>query len=287
VLVCVCAVGCADDPAEPQRPDFAEAAGAGGEEATTHAANAPIEGFWATYANEMDATVVELHADGDRVSGRGCLSGWQEPSTNDALNQCGELSGSIAGNQVSFAFNFGGPGPWDTYAVDAQMLEGGVRMNGTHSYYTGGSSPPQPDDAKSNVSTGPATVFRPPQRDVNDPQWPFETVPVEVGTALARTPNVTFLGTKNAGKFTPATSYRLETIWGGIRGELGVFAPVDLKYEHLAAGVVVVHAGPIAQPEPDSPIALEIEIHDGQLTSLKATPPSGEELSFAPSADGR
>jgi hypothetical protein len=278
----VSVVGCADDPAEPQRPDFAETAGAGGEPATSHTSNAPIEGFWATYANEMDGTVVELHADGDHVSGRGCLSGWQEPSPNDALNQCGEISGSIEGNQLSFAFNFGGPGPWDTYAVDAQLLESGMRMNGTHSYYAGGSSPPQLDDIKTDVSTGPATVFRPLPRDLNDPQWPFDKVPTELSGALARSPHVTFQGTSNAGKFTPATSYRIETIWGGIRGELGVFAPVDLKYEHPGAGVVVVHAGPIAQPEPDRPIALTLEIRDGHLMSVRATPPSGPELSFAP-----
>lgn len=276
------AVGCADESQTEPRPDFSQAPKSPLPPSTGSAGSSPaspsIDGFWATYANEMDGTVVKLQANGRQVTGRGCLSGWLEPSAADRFNQCGEISGSIEGDQISFEFEFGGPGPWDTYGVHAQVLESGTRMNGEHEYYTAGSlSAP-----KSNVSTGPVTVFRPPQRAEREPQWPFTPAPMDVLSALAQAPQIALLGATPAGRFAPGTRYQLETSWGGLRGDIGVFAPVDLTYDRHEAGVLVVHAGPAPQAESDSPVSLTIEIRDQQVASVEAELASGEKLSFAP-----
>jgi hypothetical protein len=64
---------------------------------------------------------------------------------------------------------------------------------------------------------------------------------------------------------------------------LGVFAPVDVTYEYPETGVLVIHAGPVAQPDPDAPVSLEIEAHDGRVVSVEAELATGEKPSFAPS----
>jgi len=230
----------------------------------------------------MDGTVVELHADGDTLSGRGCLSGWIESPTPDPWIQCGDIRGAIDGNLVSFDFLFGQPGPWDTYGVRAQLLESGVRMNGEHSYYTAGSPMPEAGAPKSNLWTGPVTVFRPPQPVANDQQWPFSAVPMDVRRALDAPAQVRLLGDAPQGPYSPGTRYELRTVWGGFQGQLGVFAPVDVSYERPEPGVIVVHAGPVPQPEPDRPLALTIEIRDEQVVSIEAMLASGEKASFAP-----
>jgi hypothetical protein len=284
VLPFVGAVGCADESPAAQ-PDFGPRTTSPGPSTAGSAgaptSHPPIDGFWATFANEMDGTVVKLQADGNQVTGRGCLSGWQEPSDADGYNQCGAITGTIEGNQVSFAFDFGGPAPWDTYEVDAQLLDSGTRMNGEHSYYTAGSPMPQRGATKANLSTGPVTVFRPPTPAAGDRQWPWSEVPIDVRSALARTPEVTLISAP-AGKFSSGTSYELETVWGGLHGDVGVFAPVDLAYERPEAGVIVVRGGPAPQAEPDSPVGLTIEIRDEQVVSIEAELASGEKLSFAP-----
>jgi hypothetical protein len=93
---------------------------------------------------------------------------------------------------------------------------------------------------------------------------------------------VTLLGDAPAGKFSPGLSYELETAWEGLRGDLGVFAPVDLTYEYPEAGVLVLHAGPVTQLDPADPVSLEIEIRNRRVVSIEAALATGELLSFAP-----
>lgn len=52
---------------------------------------------------------------------------------------------------------------------------------------------------------------------------------MEVRSALASVGQLTLLGDVPTGKFNPGTSYELETAWGGLQGDLGLFAPVDLE----------------------------------------------------------
>jgi hypothetical protein len=240
-----------------------------------------IEGFWAIYAKEMDGTVVSLSVDRGKVTGRGCLSGWQDPPAPDPFNQCGEISGTAEGNTVSFEFNFGGPGPWNTYGVKAQLLEGGKRMNGEHYYYT--ADPTQPDSGaeKRGLATFPATVFRPPPAAISDAQWPWPAPPDQVRAALQGA-RVSLLAGAPAGEYTPGVAYALQTAWGGLSGDLGVFAPVDLSYDYPEPGMIVVNAGPAPQPEPGRPVRLVIEVRDQKLVSAQAELPDGQMASFAP-----
>ena len=239
--------------------------------------NLYIEGFWATYANDMDGTVVFLHADGNAITGRGCLSGWSRGDYGSS--QCGAITGTVEGNQVNFEFYFGRGLGWDTYGVSVQPLASGARMNGEHYYYQAES--PTPGVTKDNRWQGPATLFRPPLSPADEPNWP-SSLPQEVTSPLALV-SVTLLGDAPAGKFTPGTAYQLDTMWGGLQGDLGVFAPVDVTYEYPEAGVLVIHAGPVAQPDPDAPVSLEIEAHDGRVVSIEAELATGETPSFAPS----
>ncbi len=240
-----------------------------------------IEGFWAIYANEMDGTVVSLSVDHSQVTGRGCLSGWQAPPTDPfPFSQCGEITGIVEGHTVSFEFDFGGPGPENTYGVKALLLEGGERMNGEHHYYM--ADPTQPDSGaeKRYFRTSPATVFRPPPA-VDDRQWPWAALPDQVRGALAGA-SVSLLAGAPVGEFTPGVAYALDTAFGGIRGDLGVFAPVDLSYDYPEPGVIVVNAGPAPQPEPGRPVRLVIEVRDQKLFSVEAELPDGQMSSFAP-----
>jgi hypothetical protein len=241
-----------------------------------------IQGFWAIYAQEMDGTVVSLSVDRSKVTGRGCLSGWvPPPDSDDPLSQCGEITGTAEGNTVRFEFNFGGPGPENTYGVKAQLLEGGERMNGEHYYYT--ADPTQPDSGaeKHDLRSFPATVFRPPPASVNDRHWPWDPPPDEVGSALQGA-RVSLPTGAPAGEFTPGVAYALDTAWGGISGDLGVFAPVDLSYDYPEPGVVVVNAGPAPQADPGLPVRLVIEVRDQMLVSVQAELPDGQMSSFAP-----
>ena len=126
-------------------------------------------------------------------------------------------------------------------------------------------------------------MFRPPLPPANDdPNWPFSPLPQEVTSPLALMGWVTLLGDAPPGKFTPGTPYQLKTMWGGLLGDLGVFAPVDVTYEYPETGVLVIHAGPVAQPNPDAPVSLEIDVRDGRVVSIEAELATGEMLSFAP-----
>jgi hypothetical protein len=281
VLVVVSAVGCNDEPPSETIVRVGGGGGGGGG-GGARASNLDIEGFWATYANEMDATVVSLHANGNAITGRGCLSGWPESTANDAFDQCGEITGTVEGSQVSFQFYFAGPDRWNTYGVSVQPLPSGARMNGEHYYYQAQSPTPTPGATKANLWKGPATLFRAPLRPADEPNWPFQPLPQEVTSALAAMRWVTLLGDAPAGKFTPGTSYELETMWGGLQGDLGVFAPVDVTYEYPETGVLKIHAGPVAQPDPDAPISLEIEVRDERAVSIEAGLATGEVASFAP-----
>jgi hypothetical protein len=240
-----------------------------------------IQGFWAIYSNEMDGTVVALSVDHGKVTGRGCLSGWVPPPDTDPFSQCGEISGSAEGNTVSFEFNFGGPGPWNTYGVKAQPLESGERMNGEHYYYTAGAAQPDSGAEKRDLVTFPATVFRPPPAAVNDGRWPWAAFPDEVASAFQGA-RVSLLADAPAGELTPGVAYTVEPAWGGIRGDLGVFAPVDLSYDYPEPGVIIVNAGPAPQPEPSRPVRLAIELRDQKLVSVEAELPDGQLASFAP-----
>jgi hypothetical protein len=266
-LVLVVSIGCNDEPV-PSRPSFQEAGASGTSPVPT--SNVDIEGFWATYANDMEPTVVSLHANGNVITGRGCLSGWLESTADDASHQCGEITGTVDGNQVNFEFYFGAGIPWDTYGVSVQWLASGARMNGDHYFYQAKSP--------SNLWKGPATLFRPPLSPANK-SWPVSPLPMEVSSA--RMGPVTLLGDAPAGKFIPGTSYELESAWEGLRGDLGIFAPVDLTYAYPEVGVLVLHAGPVAQLDPGGPVSLEIEMRDGRVVSIEAALATGEMLSFA------
>lgn len=284
LLLFVSAVGCADEPPAQQPPDFRQPTASPTPSPTiptpSPTSTPLIDGFWAIYANRMDGTVVRLHADGNTLTGRGCVSGCQEPSDADGNSQCGELTGTIDGDEVSFEFYFGRPSPWDKYGLHAQLLEGGVRMNGEQ-YLTG--PPTTPSGPSNYFQGGPVTVFRPPEPVANDFEWPWGSpAPMEVGSALAPVLLVTLVGDAPAGRFVPGASYKLETLWGGLLGELGVFAPVDLAYERPEAGVIIVHAGPAPQAEADDPIGLTIEIRDERVVSIGAELASGQKLSFGP-----
>lgn len=90
-------LGCHDEPA-PSPPSSSEGPSGTGSNPTS---NLDIEGFWATYANDMDGTVVSLRADGNAITGRGCLAGWRASSAADASSQCGEILGTVEGDQVN------------------------------------------------------------------------------------------------------------------------------------------------------------------------------------------
>jgi hypothetical protein len=154
-------------------------------------------------------------------------------------------------------------------------------MNGEHYYYT--ADPTQPDSgaAKHNFRTSPATLFRPPPADVNDRHWPWDPLPDEVSSAL-RGARVSLLAGAPAGELTPGVAYALDPAWGGISGDLGVFAPVDLSYGYPEPGVIVVNAGPAPQPEPGHPVRLMIEVRDQQVVSVEAELPDGQMASLAP-----
>ena len=154
-------------------------------------------------------------------------------------------------------------------------------MNGEHFYYQAQSPTPTPGETKANLWKGLATLFRAPRPLAHRPDWPFPQLPQEVKSALATVRWVTLLGDAPAGKFTPGTTYELETMWGGLQGDLGVFAPVDVTYEYPETGVVKIHAGPVAQPDPDSPISLEIEVRDARAVSIEAGLATGAVASFA------
>jgi hypothetical protein len=252
--------------------------GGGGAGGGARTSNLDIEGFWATYADMMDGTVVSLHASGNVITGRGCLSGWQEKS------QCGDITGTVEGNQVNFEFPFpfGGSVVLYNYGVNVQLVTGGARMNGEQYYYEASLPRPQPGATEAAPHTTPAILFRPPPQSDHDRQWPFDPVPMEAGSALTKMRWVTMLGDAPAGKFTPGTSYELKTDWGGLRGDLGLFAPVDLTYEYPEDGVLVIHAAQVAQLAPDSPVSLEIEVRDTKVVSVEAELATGEMLSFAP-----
>jgi hypothetical protein len=254
------------------------AGGGGAEGGSAGTSNVNIEGFWATYASKMDGTVVSLHANGNAITGRGCLSGWL---TTDGVSQCGAITGTVEGNQVNFEFYFGGDPSLDTYGVSVQALPSGARMNGEHYYYGAGSPTPPPGATKANRWRIPATLFRPPTPP-EGLSWPWFSLPQEVTGPLALAPWVTLLGDAPAGKYTPGTFYQLETLWGGLQGDLGLFAPVDVTYESPETGVLVIHAGPVAQLDPDAPVSLEIEVRDGRLVSIEAELATGETPSFAP-----
>jgi hypothetical protein len=269
-LVLVGSSGCNGQPAPaPGPPSFPEAGASGTSPVPT--SNLDIEGFWAIYANDMEPTVVSLHANGNAITGRGCLSGWLESTGDDASHQCGAITGTLNGSQVSFEFYFGTGTPWDTYGVSVQSLASGARMNGDHYFYRAKSP--------TNLWKGPATLFRPPLSPA-DESWPVSPLPMEVSSA--RLGPVTLLGEAPAGKFIPGSPYELETAWEGLRGDLGVFAPVDLTYEYPEAGVLLLHAGPVAQLDPGDPVSLEIEVRDGRVVSIEAALATGEMLSFAP-----
>jgi len=102
-----------------------------------------------------------------------------------------------------------------------------------------------------------------------------------VRTALAGA-RVSLLTGAGAGEFTPGVAYALQTAWGGISGDLGVFAPVDLSYDYSEPGVIVVNAGPAPQPESGRPMRLVIEVRDQTLVSVQAELPDGQMASFAP-----
>jgi hypothetical protein len=283
MLLSVSAVGCTE-PSETViiivgggGGDNSGGGGAGGGDAGT--GNLGIEGFWATYANEMDGTVVSLQTNGNAITGRGCLSGW--PTMDNGSSQCGAITGTIEGNQVNFEFYFGDDPSLDTYGVSVQLASG-ARMNGEHYYYHAGSPTPSPGATKANLRKFPATLFRPlmPPEGLS---WPWFSLPQEVTSPLVRAPWVTLLGDAPAGKFTSGTSYRLETLWGGLQGDLGLFAPVDVTYEFPETGELVIHAGPVAQLDPDGAVSLEIQVRDGRMVSLEAELPTGEKPSFAPS----
>jgi hypothetical protein len=154
--------------------------------------------------------------------------------------------------------------------VKAQLLEGGKRMNGEHYYYT--ADPTQPDSGaeKRGLATFPATVFRPPPAAISDAQWPWPAPPDQVRAALQGA-RVSLLAGAPAGEYTPGVAYALQTAWGGLSGDLGVFAPV-----------IVVNAGPAPQPEPGRPVRLVIEVRDQKLVSAQAELPDGQMASFAP-----
>ncbi len=240
-----------------------------------------ISGFWGIYANAMDGTVVSLSVNDGKVTGRGCLSGWKDPPEPAPFNQCGDITGTVEGDTVSFEFDFNGPGPENIFGVKAELLKGGKRMNGEHYFYK--ADPTQPDSGakKSYFRSAPTTVFRAPPNPVNDPRWPWPRLPEQVGPALDRV-SVSLLAGAPASDFTPGVVYTLETAFGGIGGDLGVFAPVDLSYEYPEPGVVVIKAGPAPQPEPGRPVRLVLEVRDQKVVSVEAELPDGQMASFAP-----
>lgn len=154
-------------------------------------------------------------------------------------------------------------------------------MNGEHYYYLAGSPTPPAEATKTIVWEQPATLFRCPTPSYDDP-LPYSHAPMEVESALGNLGGVALLGDAPAGKYTPGVSYRLKEWWGGLQGDLGVFAPVDLTYEYPETGVIVVHAEQAAQLYPDAPVSLEIELRDAHVVSVAATLATGEMLSFAP-----
>jgi hypothetical protein len=241
--------------------------------------NLGIEGFWAIYANDMDGTVVSLQVDGNAITGRGCVSGWS--AIDHGSSQCGAITGTVEGNQVNFEFYFGEGLPWDTYGVSVQALASGARMNGEHYYYGAGSPTPSPGATKASLAKRPATLFRPPLPP-EGLSWPWFSLPQEVTSPLVLARGVTLLGDAPAGKFSPGTSYRLATLWGGLQGDLGLFAPVDVTYEYPETGVLVIHAGPVAQLDPDGAVSLEIQVRDGRVVSIEAELATGEKPTFAP-----
>lgn len=280
MLLLVSVVGCNEPPSETIVDVVGGVGGSGGGSGGGGGAptsNLAIEGFWATYADRMDGTVVYLSANGNVITGRGCLSGWQENS------QCGDITGTVEGNQVNFEFYFGTGLAWDTYGVNVQLVTSSARMNGEQYYYEANPPTPQLGATEAGRWKVPAILFRPPPQSDDDHRWPFEPVPMEARSALTKMGGVTLLGDAPAGKYTPGTSYELKTDWGGLLGDLGLFAPVDLTYEYPEDGVLVVHADQVAQLDPDSPVSLEIEVRDTSVVSVEAELATGEMLSFAPS----
>ena len=262
-------VGCGEDEGS-LRWGNAPPAGASGSAGSGAPAEVmpSIEGTWAIVAGDMDATVVELAADG---SGWGCQAGWPDDTALDpeyATSFCGPVTGWVEDHQVAFELALTGSGEPLTYGMLGTLSADGDRIGGIHRISFG---------EWISLQRGSAVRYDPaanPEGYPLGPAWPQEAREIWSGTLTATTDT-------RQGPFAPGEEYELRHAFNTVNGDLGEFLGSELSFETEGPGNLTVHAGPVEKTRGDRPLRLAIHFAAGKPADVEVEMPSGETFVLA------
>lgn len=214
---------------------------------------AKIAGRWAQFGFE-DPVGVQLTQTNGKLIGRGCAAGAPPLAMDETY--CGDLNGTVDGNEASFGFGFEG------YRYQAQTVisADGQRMTGRfHGILDWLESPTAwlrlPDDA----------VFLEAMGKPSEPE------------ALSGWYELR-LTDGTAGEYQSGVPYRFLYSRRAIEGALGAFWGTEAS-DPAAGGPIRV--GPVAATSPELPVSLQIEFSEHGLTEVKAQTASGNSYSFS------